>query len=359
MSHRVDLDVVVAGAGPAGAAAAISCRRAGLRVAMLDRAVFPRFHVGESLHPGVEALLQQLGVAEAVLKPSLIRFDGIWLERGASRSFSSFGSDLRSRWRGYQVDRAAFDETLRDRAEHLGTVVIQPSRVKTVVRDGAEIVIDCEHGELRCRVVIDATGSGRVVARQLGSGFLICSPRILTKYGYRAGEAPRLSDRPLFTMKPAGWQWIARVRPNVYQWIQASWGHGGPGRNEVPRQLVNLKECGPSRGADVTWRRLREPAGRGYFAVGDAAAVLDPSSSHGVLRALSSGMMAAHCIRARLLGGASEFAVTRFYNDWLYRWFTVDSSRLASSMSPFTARASATLPIETGNLHRLRQRSSG
>jgi flavin-dependent dehydrogenase len=50
------------------------------------------------------------------------------------------------------------------------------------------------------------------------------------------------------------------------------------------------------RGADVTWRIISPAAGPGFFLVGDAVAVLDPASSHGVLKALMTGMMAAHLI---------------------------------------------------------------
>jgi flavin-dependent dehydrogenase len=132
----------------------------------------------------------------------------------------------------------------------------------------------------------------------------------------------------VFTTTQSGWQWIARVRPGLYQWITASWRADRPNRDEVPHRMRELRETAPTRGADVSWRILREPAGRGYFAVGDAAAVLDPSSSHGVLRALSTGIMAAHCIRARLLRNADASTMIRFYNDWVRRWFTADCDRL-------------------------------
>jgi flavin-dependent dehydrogenase len=81
-------------------------------------------------------------------------------------------------------------------------------------------------------------------------------------------------------------------------------------------------------GADVTWRIVDEPAGLGYFIVGDAAAVVDPSSSHGVLRALMSGMMASHTI-LRIVHDRipSPYAVNG-YNDWISKWFFYDVDRL-------------------------------
>ncbi|MBA4535538.1 hypothetical protein H1196_23700 [Brevibacillus halotolerans] len=50
-------------------------------------------------------------------------------------------------------------------------------------------------------------------------------------------------------------------------------------------------------GADMTWRVITQLGGPGgYFLIGDAATVLDPASSHGVLKAVMSGMMAGNLI---------------------------------------------------------------
>jgi flavin-dependent dehydrogenase len=297
---------------------------------MLDRALFPRFHIGEGLHPGTEVLLNELGVAGTALKASLIRYDGVWIERGTSRSFAPFGADRHGRWRGFQVDRAEFDRALLIKAMQMGADVFSACRVSRVRRSDGAMLIDTELGQLRSSIVIDGTGSRRLVAEQLGAQPVRCSPLIIARYGYRVGEAPSLSERPVFSTKPYGWQWIARVRPGVFQWIRAYRAPDHPIRDDVPHRLRDLPESSPTRSVDVSWRILPEPAGRGFFAVGDAAAVLDPSCSHGVLQALSSGMMAAHCIQARLLRNATESTVTHFYNDWVHRRFNADSERLRS-----------------------------
>jgi len=67
----------------------------------------------------------------------------------------------------------------------------------------------------------------------------------------------------------------------------------------------------------------RTVGGQGYFVVGDAAAVLDPSSSHGVLKALMSGMMAAHLI-GRIYAGAEEERARAAYQSWGSGWFDHD-----------------------------------
>jgi flavin-dependent dehydrogenase len=61
------VEVLIAGAGPAGAAAAILLARAGVRVLLVDRARFPREKLcGDTLNPGALRILERLGVRPAI-----------------------------------------------------------------------------------------------------------------------------------------------------------------------------------------------------------------------------------------------------------------------------------------------------
>ncbi len=62
--------------------------------------------------------------------------------------------------------------------------------------------------------------------------------------------------------------------------------------------------------------------------VGDAAAVVDPTSSHGVLKALLSGMTAAHLIAASVMGKAPAEEIAAAYHDWTKARFDIDVSHL-------------------------------
>src|SRR5712691_9485372 len=60
-------DVLIVGAGPAGAVAAVVLARAGARVRILDRATFPRDKLcGDTLNPGTLALMRTLGLAASI-----------------------------------------------------------------------------------------------------------------------------------------------------------------------------------------------------------------------------------------------------------------------------------------------------
>jgi geranylgeranyl reductase family protein len=70
-------DVIVCGAGPAGAVAATLLARGGARVLMVDRARFPRAKLcGDTINPGTLALLRRLDLA-ACVEPRALRVDGM------------------------------------------------------------------------------------------------------------------------------------------------------------------------------------------------------------------------------------------------------------------------------------------
>jgi flavin-dependent dehydrogenase len=114
------------------------------------------------------------------------------------------------------------------------------------------------------------------------------------------------------------------VQPGLYQWTRLRFGGG-------PSAAPAGEPAGKTRSTDVTWRFVPRCAGPGYFLVGDAAAVLDPASSHGVLRALMTGMRAGQLAAAG--GGAAA------YCGWLREWVKHDIdalSALYASLQPAT-----------------------
>ncbi|MEH2434079.1 MAG: hypothetical protein V7K25_07475 [Nostoc sp.] len=68
----------------------------------------------------------------------------------------------------------------------------------------------------------------------------------------------------------------------------------------------------------------------GYFLIGDAAMVLDPTSSHGVLKAIMSGIWVSHAIASELLGNLTEQQAIDHYCLWIHNWFQHDVKNLSS-----------------------------
>ncbi len=323
-------DVVVVGGGPGGATAAIQCANAGLKVTLIENQAFPREHPGETLHPGIEPLLKQLGVSEQIEKAEFLRQEGNWIEWNSYYQFEPFGADEHGPWRGYQVWRADFDAILLNRAREAGVKVMQPCRAeKPLVAEGCVKGVQTTNGNFRSSFVIDAAGERHWLARKLKLRIEKHSPPLTARFGYVRGECLARDEAPAIVADDNGWTWTARVRPNLYQWTRLFVNKDRPRVFPVPAEFRELAPSGRTQGADVTWRLVTAPAGPGYFLVGDAAAVLDPASSHGVLKAIMSGMMAAHYI-LRIVNGAKETMVATAYSQWVGDRFEHDVSKLTS-----------------------------
>ncbi len=325
-----DADVAIVGTGPAGAAAAIACARAGLRVALLERSELPRERPGETLHPGVEAPLRELGILDRVLAAGLPRHPGVWVTWDGPPRLVAYGGDESGPWQGFQALRAPFDALLVARALELGAVLHERCRaVAPIVRDGRVAGVETSNGELRARYVIDAAGAGHWLARRLGLEPERRSPPLIARYGYVTGSCPARDAAPAIVADAGGWTWTARVGDGVYCWTRLALSERSRGDCAAPAELDGLAARGRVRSADVGWRALRAPAGPGWVAAGDAAVVLDPASSHGVLRGLISGRHAARLVRA-VLAGADEGRLSASYGDFVAAWFQHDVAALTA-----------------------------
>jgi flavin-dependent dehydrogenase len=108
------LDVLIAGAGPAGSIAALVLARAGVRVLLVDRAVFPRDKLcGDTINPGGLALLERLGLGDGPLARAQplagMRITGPWADIQARYGDGVVGRSLPRR----DFDQWLLDEAIR------------------------------------------------------------------------------------------------------------------------------------------------------------------------------------------------------------------------------------------------------
>jgi flavin-dependent dehydrogenase len=331
-----DGEVVVAGAGPAGTSAAIALALFGHRVAIFERAHFPRHRIGESLPPKIAPVFAMLGVEDAVASAGFVRMTGTTVHLGLGAATHDF--DPAKRALGYQVDRARFDRLLLDRARATGVRAIEGAQVTGVDRDreGRVTGVLVKRGDVQELVpaafVVDATGSAAVVSRALGLKKREAI-RTVALTGYFTGA--RIPDaypaeNTLFEMRPDGWLWsvmIAGGRRNVTLGLDpADLKTAGRdaaaiyaerlGRSQLIGPLVNGAALeGEIIANDATWFFSERYAGAGFLLAGDAASFIDPLTSQGVYKAMHAGLNAAAAINTILRRPKDAELAISFYGD--------------------------------------------
>ena len=173
MKPQPMVDVLVIGAGPAGAMAAALSRRYGLSVRVLEKTLFPRFSIGESMLPQSLVLLEQAGMLEAVEKAGFQYKDGAQIVRGERKVDFEFSmKTCAGHPHAYQVTRADFDHILINEAQRQGAEVRYQEEITAVDVSGAEALVTSRDARGResihcARFVFDASGFGRILPRLL------------------------------------------------------------------------------------------------------------------------------------------------------------------------------------------------
>jgi geranylgeranyl reductase family protein len=325
LRQQTDADVIIAGAGPAGATAAATLAGAGFSVIALDSATFPRDKVcGDFVGPAALLELHKLGITQLgqYRKTNIIREATLYLD-GKQLINHPIPEVPGMPAHGRVIPRQELDDLIYKSAVDAGATTLERTRITDYqTRDDGVHVNVVQSGEQRvlsCRLLLGADGIGSVVARGVRGGKPSRLDRIIAVRAYYEG-VPGPADR-------AELYFTSGSFPGYY-WLFPTSGGGAnvgvgllletlPEVEAHPRDLLmQLVAKDPALKARLGSARLKGKV-KGWplvtynhrtplvadrvMLLGDAAGLINPLNGEGIQYAMQSGRWAAQtaalCLR--------------------------------------------------------------
>jgi len=327
---EAEADVIVVGAGPAGASTAYHLAQSGLEVLLLEKAQFPREKVcGDGLTPRATKQLVDMGI-DISEEAGWLRNKGLRIIGGGVRLELDWPELASFPDYGLVRKRADFDELLARQAEKAGAKLHQQCNVTGPVldeRSGRVVGVTAKLGPdkrevvFRAPLVVAADGNSTRLSlamglhrredRPMGVAYrtYFNSPRsdddyleswlelwdrrggqekLLPGYGWIFGMGDGTSNVGLGLLNTT-----ASFKDIDYRELLKVWCAGMP--EEWGYTPENMTE--PIRGAALPMAFNRQPHyTRGFLLVGDAGGMVNPFNGEGIAYAMESGQIAAGVI---------------------------------------------------------------
>jgi flavin-dependent dehydrogenase len=358
-------DVVVIGGGPAGSTVGAFLARAGKKVLLLEKEVFPRFHVGESLLPYNFRLFRELDLLPALEAAGFPKKFGAQFELGDGSKSVGFvfrqGKFTREP-QAFQVERSRFDHILLKNAQARGVETREGWTVKTFSDDDEGVTIAASGPEnnvqtFTARYLADASGRGNLTGNQEGLRVLHPHLKKLAVFGHFHNVQLDPGDKggdTVITRLERKWFWFIPVsaqktsvgcvldKEEFNRWKKSpeeifnALVQSSP---PVRRRMENARPASPLHAtADFSYynRRLVGPR---LIRVGDAAGFMDPIFSSGVYMAMLSGKLASQALLAAMRRDSSSRPFARyekqFFSALKFYWEMIDGFYTTPFMEVF------------------------
>ncbi|HLI70421.1 MAG TPA: NAD(P)/FAD-dependent oxidoreductase [Ktedonobacteraceae bacterium] len=375
-------DVVIIGGGPAGSTTATITRRYAphLRILLLEKAHFPRHHIGESLLAGASPVLHEMEAYDKVDNASFLEKLGATYIWGQNRQpwgfeFDNIVSQLvaqgktlpRLFTKAWQVRRAEYDHLLLKHAASCGVEVKQGARVTRVLWDkpggcvtGVEYCDESGTHTVESGWVMDCSGQNALIGNELKSREYDKQMNNYALFGYWKGAKwiyeyvghPELTRICVITT-PRGWIWYIPISRDVMSVGLVTHRQTLKNMPGGPEKLYReeLAACPEIQGlldkahlvkiardqkrevcAIQDWSYTsRQISGSGWAMVGDAAGFVDPILSSGVMLAHELGQKAAYTLASTFSATSDEQVSSywQFYEE-TYRTYLQSYRDMAS-----------------------------
>jgi flavin-dependent dehydrogenase len=323
--NNENIDILIIGAGPSGSVAAAYLHNKGYSVKVVEKNIFPRFVIGESLLPRCMDHFDEVGLLDDLKKQGFEVKAGARFLRGDIVCDFDFSKKHTKGWDWtWQVPRADFDKVLTDTLEKRGVDIAFEQEVVDVVFDqhSSTTTIKNVNGQLNtvtAKYIIDSSGYGRVLPRLLN----LEKPSELPKHSsifthVKETKRPEGREGTLITFDVVSqdtWLWVIPFSNGT-----TSIGYVGPtdylesfegDTTQKLKEMMKLSDYYFDRFDGVAYsfepkmiknfsKSVKQLYGKGYVLTGNSAEFLDPVFSSGVTFATESSLLAAKLIEKEL-----------------------------------------------------------
>ena len=290
------VDVLVAGAGPAGSAAAIELARSGARVLLADKASFPR---DKPCGGGLTG--RALRHAPCDVSPVVEHaVDGFVFRAGYRTAVSRRAPETLIA----MTQRRRLDAHLAEQAADAGADFRPGAAVAELEADEDGVTAKVGSERVRAAYVVGADGANGIVARAAGLGEgIVCGVALEgnVAWGELARERYSRTAWVEVGVVAGGYGWVFPKGEHANLGV-GGWLGEGPRLREHLVRLAREHGVDPAalqdvRGHRLPMRRPGEPAARGrVLLIGDAAGLVYPLSGYGIYEAFVSARLAADAI---------------------------------------------------------------
>lgn len=321
-------DVLVIGGGPAGATAARLLASWGWAVTIVHRSS-SRPSLAESLPASTRKLLAFVGLLDEV------EAAGFQPNHGNVGRWAGTIRDTQTDAAGFHVPRAAFDTLLRRAAQHAGASIVDGAVRAVSLGREPQVRVAAGAGDraLQAPLLLDCSGRAGVVAR--GGFRRYAEYRTLAVAADWEADAWPAGDlsRTIVESYADGWAWSVPLSPARRQCtvmieprasrssrralpLQALYAGALDRTSELRARLKTARQTSRAWATDASVYSAPQPCAPGMLLVGDAASFIEPLSSAGVAKAITSGWRAAivanTCLtRPSMTAHALDFHVRR------------------------------------------------
>ncbi len=340
-ARTIDVDVLVAGGGPAGSTISTLLARKGHKVTVLEKDTHPRFHIGESLLPCNMPIVEELGVMNELRAMGVVKLgadfslatDETWRTYHFARSYNKTPPNA------YEVKRSDFDELLFRNATKNGVDTREgvtlnsvtwdsegKSRAEAVTASGEKLVFNAKY-------FVDASGRDTFLSKKFDMKVQNKNHASAAIFGHFRNVTRRPgADQGNISIYwfDHGWMWFIPLQDNIVSVGCVCWPEYLKTRTTSPEdflwatlklapkayermaQAELISEVRATGNYSYTSDRM---IGKGYIMIGDAFAFIDPVFSSGVYLAMNGAKAGAVVVDGVLADRRAEARLQKDFDE--------------------------------------------